>query len=257
MAWLFRLVEGPSGPCPTRYTRSTPTSYGLRRIESRFSCRPWTKWHLRREQAETGRVQVSRARLNCILPTLPRAKGYYSMSARLTRDEVIQAWRSFFALRRNGHAQYSAPGFRPKSMLSPLKYVQSGFKVEGDRVTLSLGTHRQDGIRHVAFRISHRLIKTIRRYWQKVRSKVTPPSKERPRMSRRYREIAHSARGWPAGRQHGAQVRGESCLLFSGDASPHPSDRPPEPRRSPRRRRRRLAPQPRRERGRNAHRHGP
>ncbi|MFQ5796892.1 MAG: RNA-guided endonuclease InsQ/TnpB family protein, partial [Candidatus Bipolaricaulia bacterium] len=37
---------------------------------------------------------------------------------------------------------------------------------------------------------SGRCIKTIRRYWQKVRAKVKPPSKDRPGMSRRYRQIA-------------------------------------------------------------------
>lgn len=217
-------------------------------------------WHLRCQQEETGRVDVRRANLNRILATLPRAKGYYSMSAQLTRDEVRQAWRSFFALRRNGRTSHSAPGFRPQSMLSPLKYVQSGFKVEGDRLTLSLGTGRKDGVRSVTFRIRHRpdveyervrevlitddklnwqlearlvvevlprenygtgrvavdlgktvliaaafedgvenlyfglLIKAVRRYWQKVRAKVKPPSREKPRLSRRYREIARKER---------------------------------------------------------------
>ncbi|MGB9867539.1 MAG: hypothetical protein ACPLPR_06510 [Bacillota bacterium] len=33
-----------------------------------------------------------------ILRELPRAKGYYSMSVRLTRDEVREAYESFFAL---------------------------------------------------------------------------------------------------------------------------------------------------------------
>jgi IS605 OrfB family transposase len=210
-------------------------------------------WHLRRQQEETGRVDVRRSNLNRILATLPRAKGYYSMSVQLTRDEVRQAWRSFFALRRNGRTKHNAPGFRPKSMLSPLKYVQSGFKVEGDRLTLSLGTGREDGVRSVTFRISHRpgveyervrevsiiydkltgrlearlvvevkprdnhgsgraavdlgetvllaamfedgsslvysgrLVKAIRRYWQKVRAKLKC-------RSRRYRQIARRER---------------------------------------------------------------
>lgn len=217
-------------------------------------------WHLRRQQQETGRVDVRRSNLNRILAVLPRAKGYYSMSAQLTRDEVRQAWRSFFAFRRNGWTAHNAPRFRPKAHLSDRNYVRSGFKVDGERATLSLGERREDGIRQVAFRIScrpgveyerarqisiaydkstgrlqarlmvevrpranhgsgrvavdlgetvllaavfeggvallhsGRLIKAIRRYWQKVRSKVKPPSQENPRMSRRYRELARKER---------------------------------------------------------------
>ncbi|CDM65414.1 RNA-guided endonuclease InsQ/TnpB family protein [Pyrinomonas methylaliphatogenes] len=217
-------------------------------------------WHLRHQQEETGRIDVRRSNLNRILSTLPRARGYYSMSVQLTRDEVRQAWRSFFALRRNGRTDRSAPGFRPKSMLSPIKYVQSGFRVKGDRLTLSLGMGREDGVRSVTVRLSHRpgveyervrevsitydtltgrlearlvvevrarenhgtsrltvdlgetvllaaafedgtallysgrLIKAIRRYWQKVRSYVRPPSRERPHKSRRFLQIAHQER---------------------------------------------------------------
>lgn len=113
-------------------------------------------WQLRKEGEEKGKINIGRKNLNRILKALPRAKAYYSMSAQLTRDEVIQAWRSFFALRRKGLTQHNAPGFRRKGYLSPLKYVQSGFQLEGDRVTVSLGTNRKDGVRQVSFRISHR-----------------------------------------------------------------------------------------------------
>jgi IS605 OrfB family transposase len=113
-------------------------------------------WYLRKECEEKGKGNVSRKNLNLILKELPRAKGYYSMSVQLTRDEVIQAYKSFFELRKQGLTQHHAPGFRRKSYLSPLKYVQSGFKVEGSKVTLSLGTSRQDGVKSVSFRISHR-----------------------------------------------------------------------------------------------------
>jgi transposase len=78
------------------------------------------------------------------------------MSVQLTRDEVIQAYKSFFELRKKGLTQHNTPGFRRKSYLSPLKYVQSGFKIEGNKITLSLGTNRQDGVKRVSFRISHR-----------------------------------------------------------------------------------------------------
>ncbi|NSW82745.1 MAG: IS200/IS605 family element transposase accessory protein TnpB [Syntrophothermus sp.] len=113
-------------------------------------------WHLRREYEETGKVDISRKNLNRILKELPRAKGYYSMSVQLTRDEVREAYRSFFALKKKGIKQHEAPGFRRKGCLSPLKYVQSGFKIDGDRVTLSLGTGREDGVKQVSFRISQR-----------------------------------------------------------------------------------------------------
>jgi IS605 OrfB family transposase len=113
-------------------------------------------WHLRKEYEKTGKSTVTRKNLNLILKELPRAKGYYSMSVQLTRDEVIQSYKSFFELRKKGLTQHNAPGFRRKSALSPLKYVQSGFKVQGNKVTLSLGTSRQDGVKSVTFRISYR-----------------------------------------------------------------------------------------------------
>ena len=113
-------------------------------------------WHLRKEYQETGKVNISRKNLNRILKGLPRAKGYYSMSVQLTRDEVREAYKSFFALKRKSLTQHKAPGFRRKDCLSPLKYVQSGFRVDGNRVTLSLGTSREDGVKQVTFRISHR-----------------------------------------------------------------------------------------------------
>jgi putative transposase len=58
-------------------------------------------------------------------------------------------------LRKKGKTKHQAPGFRRKGYLSPLKYVQSGFKVEGNKVTISLGTGREDGVKQVSFRISH------------------------------------------------------------------------------------------------------
>ena len=210
-------------------------------------------WYLRKEHKETGRVDISRKNLNRILKELPRAKGYYSMSVQLTRDEVREAYKSFFALKKEGLTQHEAPGFRRKGYFSPLKYVQSGFKVEGDKVTLSLGINREDGVREVSFRISHRpdieyervrelsiiydkdsgriearlvvevkvyenngtgkvavdlgetvliacafddgtvmlysgrFLKSVRRYWQKVRASLC-------RKSRRWKEIAHKER---------------------------------------------------------------
>lgn len=212
-------------------------------------------WHLREEFKSTGKVTVTRQHLNAILKTLPRAKGYYSLSVQATRDEVIQAFRSFFSLRKAGKTRHQMPGFRRKKMYSPLRYFDGyGYRLEGNRLTLSLGKSRTDGVRQVtvnlqmrrdvpfarirnilltydataglkahlvveveakeakgrrkvavdlgetqaitavfddgtALMYSGRMIKAIRRYWQKVRSKVKPPTAENPKKSRRYRQI--------------------------------------------------------------------
>jgi putative transposase len=102
-------------------------------------------WHLREEYKKTGKVDLSRKNLNRILKELPRAKDYHSMSVQLTREEVREAYKAFFALRKEGKTNHQAPGFRRKGYLSPLRYVQSGYKVEGDRVTVSLGTNGGTG----------------------------------------------------------------------------------------------------------------
>jgi transposase len=212
-------------------------------------------WHLREEFKKTGKTKVTRKHLNAILKTLPKAKEYYSLSVQATRDEVIQAYRSFFAVRKTGKSKHQMPGFRRKTKHSSLRYFDGyGFSLDGDRLTLSLGTGRSDGIRQVAvfLQIGHdvpiqrvrnvlltydaklglrahlvveveakkpqgyrkvavdlgetqaitavfddgtalmysgRLIKSIRRYWQKVRSKVKPPTVDNPRKSRRFRQI--------------------------------------------------------------------
>ncbi|WP_240610786.1 hypothetical protein [Ammonifex thiophilus] len=76
-------------------------------------------WHLWKEYEETGKANVSRRNLNRILKELPRAKDYYSMSVQLTRDEVREAYKSFFALKKKGLTQHSAPGFRKVKATSP------------------------------------------------------------------------------------------------------------------------------------------
>ena len=48
-------------------------------------------WHLREEYEETGKSDINRAHLNRLTKNLPRANGYYSLSAQTTWDEVIQA----------------------------------------------------------------------------------------------------------------------------------------------------------------------
>jgi putative transposase len=221
-------------------------------------------WNLRQEYETTGKSRVSRKNLNRILKTLPRAKEYYSLAVQSTRDEVIGAYRSFFALRKSGHTEHHSPGFRRKSYLSPLKYLQSGFRVENGSLVLSLGESREDENKSISMQMQHRpdvsletlkikgvtvtydksfgfktclvietpsvepvsgnlkcsvdlgetnliaavfsdgstailsgrLLKACRRYWQKVRSKVKPPSKENPHLSRRFAEISRKESLW-------------------------------------------------------------
>ncbi len=211
-------------------------------------------WNLRQEYEQSGKANISRKHLNGILKLLPRAKDYYSLCVQATRDEVIQAYNSFFALRKAGRTQANAPGFRRKTDYSPLRYYDGyGFSLDGNQLQLSLGTSRADGIKSVSLTLQHRpditygrvinvlltydkthglcahlvvevdarkalgnkwaavdlgetqaitailedgtillyngrLIKSIRRYWQKVRTHVKPPTQGQ-RKSRRFVEI--------------------------------------------------------------------
>lgn len=84
-------------------------------------------WHLRRGYEETGKVDISRKNLNRILKELPRAKGYYSMSVQLTRDEVRDAYRSFFALRKKGLTQHLHPVSAKKASFRRLSTCRVAF----------------------------------------------------------------------------------------------------------------------------------
>jgi IS605 OrfB family transposase len=211
-------------------------------------------WQLREQYEQSGKAPISHKNLNQLMKLLPRAKEYYSQSAQATRDEVIEAYKSFFALRKSDeHAR--PPGFRRKARYSTLRYYDGyGFRLtEEGRLQLSLGRRRTDGVRCVevdlrcrqdvqftrivnvlvtydakhglqahlvveaqdlealgdrtaavdlgetqmitavfddggALLYSGREIKSIRRYWQKVRRCVKPPTAGQ-RKSRRYREI--------------------------------------------------------------------
>ena len=110
------------------------------------------------------------------------------------------------------------PGFRRKTHYSGLRYFDGyGLKVAGD--CLRLGLKREDGVRQVTVRLQHRpgvpfrkvvnvlmtydekngmeahLVvdvedgQAIQRTWQKVRTKVKPPTVENRRKSKRFRQI--------------------------------------------------------------------
>jgi putative transposase len=76
---------------------------------------------LRQEYEQTGKSKVSKQNLNMILKTLPRAKAYYSLSVQATRDEVLRAYQSYFALKKAGHETAHPPGFRRKNSYSGLR----------------------------------------------------------------------------------------------------------------------------------------
>ena len=211
-------------------------------------------WNLREQYKETGKSPISKSNLNKIMKDLPHCKEYYSLSAQATRDEVIQAYKSYFALHKNGDTKARQPGFRRKTTCSNLRYYNGyGFKLEGNKLTLSFGLHKTRGVKNVEVEIQYRSdieytrvinvlitydkkhglqahlvvdtkavtalgkrvvavdlgetqlltamlgdgrtlmyngreIKSLRRYWQKVRRKVKPPV-EGQKKSRRYSQI--------------------------------------------------------------------
>ena len=210
------------------------------------------------------------------------AKNLHSQSAQFIIGEVINAYKSWFAHRKNGNGNSNPPGFIPKANLSPVTFVQGApalFNQNGKNyLRLSVGTKRKDGIREIIVKITHRTtvpegtlknvkiaydtvtgnyyavrrqssgfirhlvfdvpvkatqlqlfptnvvavdlglnniitatfsdgttviisgrqLKAIRRYWQKVRTKVKPPSVTNRKPSRRYRKIS---------RQESRQIR--------------------------------------------------
>jgi len=80
------------------------------------------RYALRQEYEPTGKSKVSTQHLHKILKTLPRAKAYYSLSVQATRDEVLGAYHSSFALQQAGNETAHPPGFRRKNSYSGLRY---------------------------------------------------------------------------------------------------------------------------------------
>jgi hypothetical protein len=63
----------------------------------------------------TGKVDLSHKNLNRVLKELPRAKDYHSMPVQLTREGAREAYKAFFALRKEGK--------RGRPVFSPLRSV--------------------------------------------------------------------------------------------------------------------------------------
>ena len=190
----------------------------------------------------------------------------YADCAQQVFREIQWAYTSFFALREAGKTDCSAPGFRKKTFLSPIRYPRVNtpragvyvFRHKGKTyLRISLGTQREDGVRFLQLRIDvdprtpldsirnlqitydtlsgqfeARLVcevegskpapgtgslaldlgecwlvagvfdeeeefllagqhlKSLRRYWQKVRTHVKPPSEDNPHRSKRYAQIS-------------------------------------------------------------------
>jgi transposase len=75
-----------------------------------------------------GKVGVSRKNLNLILKESPQVKEYYSMCVQLTRDEVREAYKSFFAFRKKGSPNIKHQTFVGKTIclhLSMFKEVSN------------------------------------------------------------------------------------------------------------------------------------
>ncbi len=212
---------------------------------------------------EKPKIPLNRVELQRMFKDNHWAKNLHSQSAQFIIYEVINAYRSWFALRKNGHQDANPPGFRPKTSLSTVTFLQATptiFRKNGSTyLRLSLGNKREDGMRDISVKITHRNslpkgvlknvritydtvtgnyyahlvldvptasrqlqlfpthivavdlglnniitatfsdgttviisgreLKAIRRYWQKVRASVKPPSVTKRKPSRRYLQI--------------------------------------------------------------------
>jgi len=215
---------------------------------------------------EKPKIPLNRIELQRMFKDNHWAKKMHSQSAQFVVYEVLSAYKSWFALRRNGHKDANPPKFRPKTSLSPVTFLQRASTTFGKNgstyLRLSIGSKRDDGMKEIALRITHRKklpegvlknvkitydtvsgtyyahlvfdvppkkhpqqqleffptnvvaidlglnniitatfsdgttciisgreLKAIRRYWQKVRAKVKPPSVTKRKPSRRYLQI--------------------------------------------------------------------
>jgi len=216
---------------------------------------------------EKPKIPLNRVELQRMFKNNHWAKNMHSQSAQFIVGEVINGYKSWFALRKKDNSNANPPGFRRKTNLSPVTFVQGAptlFSRKGSTsLHLSLGTKRADRLREIRFKIAHRKyipefsllrnvritydtvcgtyyahlvfdipvktkteqqlplfptnvvaidlglnniitatfsdgtsiiisgreLKAIRRYWQKVRAKVKPPSETFRKPSRRYNQI--------------------------------------------------------------------
>lgn len=120
---------------------------------------------LRQEYEQTGKSKVSKQHLNKILKTLPRAKAYYSLSVQATRNEVLDAYQSYFALKKAGDEPFHRPpGFRRENSYSGLRYYDGyGVMLIRNQLTLSPGLSHLNSARQVTVQIQYRAGVVFRR----------------------------------------------------------------------------------------------
>ena len=109
---------------------------------------------------EKPKIPLNRIELQSMFKDNHWAKNMHSQSAQFIVGEVINGYKSWFALRKNGHRDANPPKFRRKTNLSPVTFVQGAptlFTKNGNTyLCLSLGIKREDGIKDVTIKITHR-----------------------------------------------------------------------------------------------------
>jgi len=109
---------------------------------------------------EKPKIPLNRVELQRMFKDNHWACSLHSQSAQFIVGEVINAYKSWFALRRNGNGNFNPPGFRPKASLSPVTFVQGApalFNKNGKTyLRLSLGAKREDGIKEITVILYHR-----------------------------------------------------------------------------------------------------
>lgn len=67
----------------------------------------------------------------------PRYKSVYSKVLQTTLKSLDNDYRSFFALRKNGHDDANPPSFKSRRNFCTMTYNQSGFKLYGNKIRFS------------------------------------------------------------------------------------------------------------------------
>ena len=77
------------------------------------------------------------AQLKKLKEQYPRYKQSYSKTLQETLKQLEKDYKSFFALRDNGDSDAKPPRFKGKKYFTTIHYNQSGFKIEGNKITFS------------------------------------------------------------------------------------------------------------------------